>query len=131
MDKDKEQKKIVLIDDDESLRFMYLARLTQAGFNVMEARGGEEGIALVKKEKPDIVLLDIMMPEMSGFDVLHVLKSARDKAINQIPVILLTNLAEDSGHKRAISMGAAGYVMKVDRTPDQLVQLIHAILKTP
>jgi CheY-like chemotaxis protein len=122
---------IALIEDEEAIRGMYSLRLKQDNFTVLEARNGKEGLDLVRKSKPSLVLLDIFMPEMSGFDVLKALKADRDPEVKNIPVVLLTNLAEDAGHAEAMKLGAVSYVMKVNRTPEQLSQLVKAILKDP
>ncbi len=121
---------VAIIEDEEAIREMYRTKFTIEHYRVIEAANGKDGLELIKKEKPDIVLLDIFMPIMNGFDVLTRLKNDPDPLVKKIPVLILTNLAEDAGFERGIGLGAAGYVMKVTRTPDQLVQLTKAVIKS-
>lgn len=120
--------KLVIVEDEESLRVMYATRFKQSGYEVLEASNGADGLKLIRESKPDIVLLDILMPKVSGFDVLRDLKADKDVAVSSIPVILLTNLAEDAGFKQGQELGAAGYVMKVNRTPDETVHYVNAVI---
>ncbi len=122
--------KLALIEDEEALRFMYVTRFRQAGFEVAEASDGDKGLELIRTFRPDIVLLDIMMPKMNGFDVFRALKQDSDASVRDIPVVFLTNLSEDAGFEQAQKLGAAGYVMKVKRTPDEVVQLVKTILSS-
>jgi DNA-binding response OmpR family regulator len=123
-------RRLVIVEDEDSLRSMYVMKFEQAGFSVEQAGNGEDGLDLIRRTKPDIVLLDILMPKVSGFDVLRSMKADKDKSISDIPVIFLTNLAEDAGYKQGQDLGAAGYVMKVDRTPEELVQFVNATIPT-
>ncbi len=120
--------KLVIVEDEESLRTMYATRFKQSGYEVQEASNGADGLKLIRETKPDLVLLDILMPKVSGFDVLRELKADKDPAVSSIPVIFLTNLAEDAGFKQGQELGAAGYVMKVNRTPDETVHYVNAVI---
>ncbi len=122
--------RIVIVEDEDALRTMYKLKLEMEHYTVLEASNGQAGLDLVRKEKPDLVLLDILMPGMGGFEVLETLKKDTDPAISSIPVVLLTNLAEDAGYEQGLALGAAAYCMKVTHTPDRLVQLIRAMVKT-
>ena len=90
--------KILLIEDDSFLVEMYTTKFELEGFEVVSAEDGKKGLDMVKKEKPDIILLDILMPKMDGFAVLDALK--KDTAMADIPVILLTNLGQKDDVKK-------------------------------
>jgi len=122
--------KLVIIEDEESLRFLYVTKFRQSGFDVSVAENGAEGIHLIEEQRPDIVLLDILMPKMSGFEVLQRLKAHSNKAIREIPVVFLTNLAEDAGYAQARELGAAGYITKANRTPEELVHYVIAAVES-
>ena len=101
-----EKKKILLIDDTETFLFM-LTQILKDDYNLAIAKNGEDGLEIAKEQTPDLILLDIVMPGMSGYDVLKELKS--DAKMKHIPVILITgNSPEDEGY----SLGAAGYIKK-------------------
>ena len=87
---------------------------------------GENGLAKLKKEKPTLVLLDIMMPKMNGFEVLKKIKA--DSSSKNIPVILLTNLGGEDDAKKGLEMGAVAYLIKSDYTPDEVIAKIKEIL---
>jgi DNA-binding response OmpR family regulator len=103
--------KILLIEDDALLIRMYKKKLELDGYNVTTANNGEEGLSKFKKEDPDLVLLDVMMPKMNGFEVLENVKA--DEQLKKIPVILLTNLgSDDEDIERGLELGAAAYLIK-------------------
>ena len=103
--------KIVIIEDDETLSEVLYGELGKAGFDVSRAFDGEEGIKLVQSEKPDLVLLDVLLPKKRGFEVLKELK-ARPSATSEIPVIMLSALGEMDSVVKCIEMGAADYLPK-------------------
>jgi two-component system, OmpR family, alkaline phosphatase synthesis response regulator PhoP len=103
-------KKILIVEDDESLLKPLVSKFTKEGFNVGKARNGEEGLEQIQKFKPEIVLLDIIMPKMDG---LTMLRKMRQMKIGQdIPVIVLTNLSSDDNVAEAIENGAYDYLVK-------------------
>jgi DNA-binding response OmpR family regulator len=119
--------KILLVEDDAALVRMYERKLTKDGFDVRTALNGEDGLEALDKRIPDIILLDIMMPKMSGIDVLKKLKA--DPVKKAIPVVILTNLGDrDDDIKRCKEMGAADYWVKVNIRTEELVDRIKAIL---
>lgn len=120
-------KKIALIEDDEPLLQMYKDALVRGGFDVVSANDGQEGFVLINKEKPDLILLDLMMPRMNGFEVMKKMKN--DPEINQIPIIILTNYPEVNNVARAVQLGAKEYRLKTDFTPDQIVEKVKKILE--
>jgi len=119
-------KKVLIIDDEDPILKMYSAALSE-DFEVITAKTGLLGIELAKKEKPDLIYLDIIMPEMNGLDVLKNMKD--DKETANIPVVLLTNLPKEASGDKALSLGAENYLVKVDNTPDQLVEITKERLK--
>lgn len=115
--------KVLLIDDEPAVLKMYSIALADAGHEVVTAATGAEGIEQAVATKPDIILLDIIMPIMNGFDVLADLK--KDPATQTIPVILLTNLPETTSGEKAKQLGAASYLVKAEVEPRELTQLLE------
>ena len=121
-------KKILIIEDDSSLLKAYHEFFSQQKVTVLEADTGEKGLELAHSEKPDIVILDIMLPGgKNGFDVLEELKT--NTATQKIPVIVLTNL--DSEEKVAKTIGASDYLVKANTSKDEIVKLVMKYLKSP
>ncbi len=114
--------KILLIEDDSFLLSMYAAKFELEGFRTMVARDGEEGLRLAAKEVPDVILLDIMLPKMDGFEVLRRLKS--DERLKKIMVILLTNLGQKDDIGKGLDMGAEDYLIKAHFTPSEVVEKV-------
>lgn len=119
--------KVLIVEDDESLREMYKIRLEYEGFEVLVASNGEEGLAKAVSEQPDIILLDIMMPKISGFDVLDILKSTHSTA--KIPVIIMTVLEQESNKVKGLMQGAEDYLIKSQTMPAEVVNKVREVLK--
>lgn len=119
--------KILLIEDDTFLVEMYTTKFELEGFSVISAEDGQKGLDMVKKENPNIILLDILMPKMDGFAVLDALK--KDKETADIPVVLLTNLGQKEDVKKGFEKGAVGYLIKAHFMPSEVVEKIKKILK--
>ena len=119
-------KKIVLIEDEQILLKAMSVELLSAGLQVVSASNGEAGLALVKKELPDLVLLDLVMPKMSGFDVLKELKT--DGHTKSIPVIILSNLGQDDDIKKGMALGAADYYVKASTDLSDISKKINTLL---
>lgn len=117
---EKKQKKVLIVDDEPNVREIYYNEFTKSGFKVTLAADGEEGLLKAGSETPDLILLDVMMPKMSGIDVLKALKS--NQLTKDIPILLLTNLGEEQIIKEGFGLGADGYLLKVSYTPAQVVQ---------
>jgi len=123
-----EAKTILLVDDDLTLREMYEERLKAEGFIITQASNGEEAIKLAKETKPQIVLLDIMMPKVNGFDVLKNLKA--DPSTKDIPVIVLSALIQDVDRVEGKKLGAVDYIVKSETMPGEVIAKIkNAISK--
>jgi len=122
------QKIILLVEDDAMVVRMYQRKLEHDGFKVNLAFNGEEGLAAVKKERPDLILLDVMMPKMNGIDTLKALKA--DKSTKDIPAIILTNLGDNSEDvEKCKALGAADYLVKANVSLPQLVEKIRQYIK--
>ncbi|MEI7498455.1 MAG: response regulator [Candidatus Falkowbacteria bacterium] len=120
-------KKIAVIEDDRFLRKVYETKLPRQGYAVVSAEDGEAGLALIKQELPDVVLLDLIMPKMTGFEVLAALKS--DKKTAKIPVVVLSNLGQEEDIARAKELGASEFLVKSNLTIKDVMDLIEQILK--
>lgn len=115
--------KILVVDDDAPLLEMYKERLQIAGYDVETASNGEDGIEKAKQIKPDLVLLDIMMPRVNGFDALQ--KMRQDPATAKTPVLMLTALVQESTKQRAQQAGAQGYIVKSETMPGEVIKKIQ------
>jgi len=122
-----EKKKILIVEDDSILQKALQEFLDGEGFEIFSALDGEEGIKLGKEKKPDLVLLDIILPKKDGYEVLKELKS--DENTKKIPVILLTNLGSLNDVERAIEMGANTYLIKADYKLEEVSSKIKEVLK--
>jgi len=120
-------KKILIIEDDKFLRELIVKKLVKEGYEISEAVDGEEGIKKVKEEKPDLVLLDLILPGIDGFEVLS--RTKEDPALSQIPVIILSNLGQKEEVERGLKLGAIDYLIKAHFTPGEIIEKIRAILK--
>lgn len=117
--------KVLIIEDDQNLRDIYKEEFETEGFEVSIASDGEEGLQKIGDLHPDIILLDILMPKMTGFDVLAKIK--KDDELKAIPVLILTNLYTDT-YDLVKNWGASYVLMKVDHTPGQVVSKVREIL---
>ncbi len=103
-------KRILFVEDDDALAGVYLVRLQAEGFDVKRVANGEDALAAAISYKPDLVLLDVMMPKVSGFDVLDILRNTAETA--NLKIIMLTALSQDADRKRAESLGVDDYLVK-------------------
>lgn len=115
-------KKIFIIEDEQSLREILMMRLKDAGFEIETAIDGAEALEKLKTITPDIILLDIILPKVNGFEVLEKIKE--DIRIKDIPVIVLSNLGQDTDIKRALDLGAADYFIKAQHSLLEIVELV-------
>lgn len=104
------KKKILLVEDDDALANVYQTRLAAEGFDLKRVPNGEDALAAALEYKPDLILLDVMMPKVSGFDVLDILRNTPQTA--NMKVIMLTALSQDSDRERAESLGVDDYLVK-------------------
>ena len=115
--------KVLIIDDEKGVLKMYAEYLKTAGIEPIQATDGQTGLKLAKAEKPDVILLDIIMPRYNGLDVLKDMKA--DQEIKNIPIFLLTNLPEESSGEKARELGAAGYLVKAQYEPKMIVDVLR------
>ncbi len=113
--------KILLVEDDEVLSKVAHEELTEAGFEVFQAYDGEAGLAMAHEKKPDLILLDILLPKKNGFDVLETLKKTPEA---RIPVILLTMLGSDDDIKKGLRLGANDYIVKSQHALPEIVEKV-------
>ena len=104
------KKRILLVDDEPSVREVVCTRLMSLGFEVLTAKDGQEGLDLARKESPDVVLLDLMLPKLDGYKVCRMLKF--DKAFENIPVVIFSAKGSDADKKLAEQAGADAYMVK-------------------
>jgi DNA-binding response OmpR family regulator len=121
-----ELKKIMIVEDDRFLSFLMKARLEKDGFTVLQVFDGAEAIQLLKTEKPSLVILDLIMPKITGFEVLKTISMTPELA--KIPVVVVSNLAQDSDIEKARELGAKEYFVKVKVSIDDLVEKIKALV---
>lgn len=120
-------KKILVIEDDRFLRELIARKLSDDGFVIIEATDGEEGIKKVKEEKPDLILLDLILPSIDGFEVLSQIK--KDENLKSIPVIILSNLGQREEVEKGLKMGAVDYLIKAHFTLGEIIEKMKNILK--
>ena len=119
--------KIVFVEDEPALQKSLGSFLRQEGYDVSSALDGETGLKLAKTQKPDLILLDVILPKMDGFEVLKELKA--DKNTKDIPVIVLTNLERMKDVEQALVTGATSYLIKTDYNLRELVQKVKQAIK--
>ncbi len=120
-----ERRKVCLIDDEADVREMYTVALTAEGFDVAAAENGETGLSLIRTEHPDVVLLDLQMPVMDGFDVLRSL--AEDKNISKIPVIILSNTDNEDAFRKVGNFNTRFFLIKALTTPKKVVGAVREV----
>ena len=116
----------MVVEDDQSLREIYSIRLTAEGYEVVSAGDGEEALAMAVKERPDLVLSDVMMPKISGFDMLDILRSTPET--KDIKVIMMTALSSDDQRKRGENLGADKYLVKSQVGIEDVIAAVHEVL---
>ncbi len=119
--------KVLIIEDDSLIAKVYATRLKTDGHQVFIAENGETGLEMAKKEIPQAILLDLMMPKVSGLEVLASLK--KDPKTSKIPVIVYSNLSREEEVAKAKALGAVAFITKAEVTPQQVVTKIESYLK--
>lgn len=120
--------KVAIIEDDASIVQMYQLKFQTEGYDVRTAGDGEAGLALIESFSPDVVLLDLMMPNMNGFDMLSKLRGTANGA--KMKVIVLTNMGDTETATKVFKMSANDYIVKAEMTPSQVVQRVQKLLET-
>ncbi len=119
-------KKILLVEDEKILAEMYREKFTQAGFEVFLAFESKEGLKLTKKEKPDLIVLDILLPRENGIAFLGRLR--KDEEIASIPVVAFSNYDDPETKKQALQLGAKDYLIKTNYTPSEIVTKVKQLM---
>jgi DNA-binding response OmpR family regulator len=120
-------KKILFIEDEAALQKTFRDILEKEGYQMISALDGESGLRLAKSEKPDLILLDLILPKKDGFEVLKELKE--DESTKGIPVIVLTNLEDIESVEKAIELGATTYLVKAQYTLEEVIQKVKKALE--
>lgn len=118
--------KVMVVEDDAALREIYSIRITAEGYEVVSAGDGEEALAVAVKEKPDLILSDVMMPKISGFDMLDILRNTPETA--NIHVIMMTALSADDQRARGERLGCDRYLVKSQVGIEDVINAIHEVL---
>lgn len=124
---EKAKTRVLLVEDDVFLAGIYQKKFEMDGYKITVADNGESALVEVKKKKPDIVLLDILLPKLDGFAVLDRLKA--DPETKDIPIILLTNLGQKDDVQKGLEAGAVDYLIKAHFKPSEVVQKVKDVLK--
>ncbi|HMB65358.1 MAG TPA: response regulator [Patescibacteria group bacterium] len=121
------KQKILIAEDDKFISRAYGNGLQQAGFEVLIATDGVKAKEMIKKKKPDLILLDLIMPEKDGFDVLKEIK--KDSKLKKIPVLILSNLGQDPDIEKGKELGAVDYLVKTDYSMSKVIDKIKSCLE--
>ena len=119
--------KILIIEDDKFLRELIIQKVSQEGYEVVGAVDGEEGLKMAGMERPNLILLDLILPTMGGFDVLRKLKEQEET--KDIPVIILSNLGQKEDIDKGMQLGAIDYMVKAHFTPGEIVEKTKSVMK--
>jgi DNA-binding response OmpR family regulator len=122
-------KKVMLVEDDKFLSSLIRARLEKDGFQVAQAFDGDDAIKRLPEERPDLVILDLIMPKTNGFDVLKAISLM--PGLERTPVVVVSNLAQDSDVLKAQQLGAKAYFVKVKISIDDLIGKIETLVQQP
>lgn len=120
-------KKILIVEDDKFLRELIARKLIKEGYDIVEAVDGEEGVKKVKEATPDLILLDLILPGVDGFEVLSRVKA--DPNLVTIPVIILSNLGQKDDIEKGLKLGAVDYLIKAHFTPAEIIDKVKTVLK--
>lgn len=118
--------KIMLVEDDKSLREIYSIRLVAEGYEIVSASDGEEALAMAVRERPDLILSDVMMPKISGFDMLDILRSTPET--KDIKVIMMTALSSEDQRERGENLGADRFLVKSQVGIEDVINVVHEVL---
>lgn len=121
-------KKILIIEDDIAMRDIVVHKLLASGFDVKQAEDGKEGLDLIMQERPDLILLDLMLPDVDGFTVLETVRAQEDKTLAATPVIVLSNLWSNKDILRTKDLQVQAYMVKAYFTTEEILNKINEIL---
>jgi DNA-binding response OmpR family regulator len=123
---EKKQVKVMVIEDDKFLLKAYEIKFKQSKINAILARDGATGLSFAEKESPSLIILDLMLPKMNGFEILEKLKNS--EALKNIPVIAVSNLGQKKDMKRALELGAKEYLIKTNYSLDEIIEKVKKYL---
>jgi DNA-binding response OmpR family regulator len=121
-------KKILMVEDDAAMREIVVHKLQTNGFTVVEAEDGKKGIDKAQSEKPDLILLDLMLPEVDGFKVLETIRADKDATFAKTPIIIMSNLWSNKDILRTKSLQVQAYMVKAYFTTEEILKKINEIL---
>src|SRR6476660_7514613 len=118
--------KVILVEDDNNLREIYQARMQAEGYDVVAAKDGEEALVVAKAENPELIISDVMMPKISGFEMLDILRNT--EGLKDVKVIMLTALGQSDDQLRADKLGADRYLVKSQVTLEDIIKVAHELI---
>lgn len=119
-------KKILIVEDDKFLRELMNKKLLSMGYDVVAAADGESGLVMIKEAKPDVVLLDLILPGINGFEVLEMAK--KDPETANVPIVILSNLGQGEDIEKGLKLGAKDFLVKAHFTPQEIINKLKTIL---
>ena len=119
---DNQKKKILIIEDEEILRELLKRKLEEVGYRVLTASDGKSGLDLIRKERPNLILSDIVLPNINGFEIMKIVKG--DKELKNIPIVVISNSGMQEDIKKSFELGAKDYITKVKFDPWEIVEKI-------
>ncbi len=123
-------KKILLVEDDKEIREIYQLKFKLSGYDIDVAEDGLEAIKMIKEKKPSLVLLDILIPNKDGFEVLKKINSIDNEEMKAIKFVMLSNLSNEEDIKEAKQLGAMDYLVKAKNSPNEVVEKVKSILES-
>lgn len=123
-------KKILIVEDEDEIRSLYVGLLTGQGYHIFEAKNGQDAYDLLVKGGYDLVLLDIMLPQMDGFEIIKKLQENKNPQQPINTIVLLTNLSQDQTVAKGTELGVKGYMIKSDYNPQQFLDQVNEFLST-
>lgn len=121
-------KKILILEDEEIILDLLSNRLSGQGYEVKTARNGKEGMLMMEKEIPDLVLTDVVMPEKNGFDVISEMK--QNELLRNVPIIIISNSGQPVEIDKAKELGVSDWVIKTEFDPQEIIQKVDKVLRT-
>ncbi len=118
--------KILIIEDEKFLRELISQKLKNEGFEILQAVNGEDGIKIAKQEKPELILLDLFLPDIDGWKVIEEIK--KDSLLNKISIIILSNYSQKEYIEKGLKLGVDDFLIKAHLTPDEIIKKIKGVL---
>lgn len=124
---DDHKKKVLIVEDDEHISRIYDIKFSHEGYQTLLARNGEEALEMISSKRPDLIMLDLMLPKKDGFMVLEEIK--KDPELKNIPVLVISNLGQKSDEERVLALGANGYMVKVSYSMQEVIDKAKSYLQ--